>query len=205
MRPAAARFHQVGVVTGQIGDRECGEERGIGGGILDAGEMAGTEQVARGFGRDCRGDGRRIGQVGRNAAAHLAGKLEIEFADLFLRVSKEMRRRQKDSFRARAAGLPRQAERVIQPDRSDTRVERHAAALGGQIQQTGALFQAEGGVLAGRRKQGDPADVGGTEVVDQFEGSAKIEVALLAARGEGGNDDTVVFSHAVSAVLERRF
>jgi hypothetical protein len=31
-----------------------------------------------------------------------------------------------------------------------------------------------------------------------------MKVALLAARGEGGNDDTVVFGHAVSAVLDRR-
>jgi hypothetical protein len=42
-------------------------------------------------------------------------------------------------------------------------------------------------------------------VIDQFEGRAKIKVALLAPRGKGGNNDTVVFSHSGSAVCKGRF
>src|ERR1017187_5735687 len=77
--------------------------------------MAGRQQVSGGFRRDGRSNAWGVGQVGRNAATHLAGKLEIEFADLFLLVSKEMRRRQKHRCRARALRPSRQVERVVSP------------------------------------------------------------------------------------------
>src|ERR1035438_8703898 len=91
--------------------------------------MASGQQAAGGFRRDCRGDGRGVGQVGWNATAHLAGKLEIKLADLFLRVSKEMRRRQKNPLRARALRPSRHTHRVVQPDGTGARVERRTAAV----------------------------------------------------------------------------
>ena len=115
-----------------------------------------------------------------------------------------MRRWHENSLRARAASLPRQGQRVVQADRPDTRIERHAASLNSQIQQPGAFFQAERRVLAGSGKQGDSAHAGGTQAVDQFERGAKVKLTLFAARGEGGNNDTVVFSHSVNAVRQRR-
>src|ERR1039457_3634594 len=114
--------------------------------------MAGRQQVSGGFRRDGRSNAWGVGQVDRNAATHLAGKLEIEFADLFLLVSKEMRRRQKHRCRARTLRPSRQAERVVQPNGPSARVQRNAAALDPQIQQTATLFQTEGGGLAGRRR-----------------------------------------------------
>src|ERR1035441_2120840 len=61
-----------------------------GGGGEGAAGRAGGSEAAGGFGRDCRSNGWGVGQVNRNAATHLAGKLEIEFAHLFPRVWKEM-------------------------------------------------------------------------------------------------------------------